>query len=197
MTEQSKDGSWLNEEDRVVLQRAAWFAVGLGAVFGCTVAADGRKLVLWLPWLALVPLIVLRRHLGLRVVSYLFGTLTPIVVPLAFFALFFWGNELLHERSFDAESWRAQQEYEIEKWTPRQRMVDDLIDGGRLNGLTRAQVLELLGPPVDEDFPHGASSSDIHYHVGQERGFLAIDSEWLLIDFDESGVVEDYGLYTD
>ena len=82
-------------------------------------------------------------------------------------------------------------------WPPRLCMVDDLLSSGRLDGLTRKQVVDLLGPPADQNFPAGAQSCDIHYYLGPERGFIRIDSEWLFITFGDDGKVNRYWLYRD
>jgi hypothetical protein len=77
-------------------------------------------------------------------------------------------------------------------------MVDDLIASGRLDGLTRAEVVALLGEPLPRgSFPAGAMYTDMHYYLGPERGLFPIDSEWLFIDLDAEGVVESYYLYRD
>ena len=105
---------------------------------------------------------------------------------------------LLHREAFEANTWRNQQYIEHDvMWPPRLRMVDDLMSTRRLDGLTKDQVLELLGKPEDKGFPAGAASCDIHYYLGPERGVLRIDSEWLFITLDDSGRVDRYWIYRD
>ncbi len=50
-------------------------------------------------------------------------------------------------------------------------MVDDLMASGCRLGTTKAQAVELLGPP-DSGY-----SLALEYHLGAERGFMRIDSE--------------------
>jgi outer membrane protein assembly factor BamE (lipoprotein component of BamABCDE complex) len=76
-------------------------------------------------------------------------------------------------------------------------MVDDLMSSGRLDGLSRDQVIALLGPPHLKDFPGEAWQCDIHYFLGPERGFFRIDSEWLFITFDKDEKVRRYWIYRD
>jgi hypothetical protein len=65
----------------------------------------------------------------------------------------------------------------------RYRIADGLELGGRLGGMTRAEVLALLGPPPKTDkFPeHG-----LVYVLGPGRGWTSLDYEWLLVDFDSA-----------
>ena len=46
-------------------------------------------------------------------------------------------------------------------------------------------------------FPFGATSCDIRYYLGPERGFIGIDSKWLFITLNHDGNVNRYGLYRD
>ena len=57
-------------------------------------------------------------------------------------------------------------------------MVDDLMRTRPLVGMSRAQLEELLGvPPPSEYF----REYDYVYWLGPERGFVSIDSEWLVV----------------
>jgi hypothetical protein len=60
----------------------------------------------------------------------------------------------------------------------RLRMADDLVDNKKLIGLTRQEVVACLGePPKTEYF----KKFDLVYYLGPERGFISIDSEWLVL----------------
>ena len=98
---------------------------------------------------------------------------------------------------FKPEKWREASEYTTSAWTPRQRMVRDLMRSGVLDRLSESEVVELLGPPHEPGWPIGAEDSDIHYWLGADPDFLAMDDRWLFIDFDDEGRVEKYWLYTD
>lgn len=76
----------------------------------------------------------------------------------------------------------------------RYRVADGLVSGGRLNGMTRTEVLALLGAPPETDKfrNHG-----LVYVLGPERGFMSIDYEWLLVDFNSAGNVSNVAVVTD
>ena len=154
----------------------------------------------WLPWIAVVVVLVLRLVKGrrFRAVSYFLGTATPAVALAGWLILSPSIEGYVHSQAFDAKLWRDQEQIEHDvMWPPRLCMVDDLLSGGELNGLAREQVVELLGTPVDEDFPLGAVDCDIHYYLGPERGLFRIDSEWLFISFSADGTVSRAWLYQD
>jgi hypothetical protein len=73
-------------------------------------------------------------------------------------------------------------------------MADDLLRRGALKRMTRSEVVSLLGPPLDTPYFKG---TDMIYMLGPERGWLSIDSEWLLIDLDQRGRVASARLATD
>jgi hypothetical protein len=100
----------------------------------------------------------------------------------------------LHQRDFDDKIWRNQEKFaRNDAWPPRLCMVDDLLAGGRLNGMTRSQVIELLGPP---DSP-GIERHGFSYYLGPERGFIRIDSETLIVEFGVEGTVSRARIYRD
>jgi hypothetical protein len=148
-----------------------------------------RIAVLAAPFLGAVALLRLRRkgHRWARWLSFGSGAASVWVLLLA---LFLWPtlSERLSRRSFDAAAWRADSDGGR---GVRQRMVDDLLSSGRLDGLTRAQVLDLLGPPDSS----GAGS--LEYVTGDERGFVRIDSEILVVEVGRDATVTRAWLRTD
>jgi len=57
-------------------------------------------------------------------------------------------------------------------------MADDLVENKKLLGLTRQEVAARLGErPKTEYF----KNFDLVYYLGPERGFISIDSEWLVV----------------
>ena len=90
---------------------------------------------------------------------------------------------LLPGRHFDPSRWKNSA-------TPasvRLRMADDLVENKKLIGLTRQEVVARLGgPPKTEYF----ENFDLVYYLGPERGFMSIDSEWLVVKFGPDGRVE-------
>jgi len=84
---------------------------------------------------------------------------------------------------FDAAHWNA-------KNLPasvRLQMADDLIQTHRLDGMTRSQVISLLGEPPKTPY---FKDYDLVYLLGPERGFMPIDSEWLVVKFGRDGRAE-------
>jgi hypothetical protein len=69
----------------------------------------------------------------------------------------------------------------------RLAMADRLVARGTLQGKTRQEVVELLG----ETPPTGYFQEwDMVYWLGPERGFMGIDSEWLVLQFVDGRVHE-------
>jgi len=66
-------------------------------------------------------------------------------------------------------------------------MADDLVNSQKLVGLTRQEVVAILGePPKTEYF----KEFDLVYYLGPERGFMGIDSEWLVLKLGPEGRVK-------
>lgn len=76
----------------------------------------------------------------------------------------------------------------------RVTMVEALLLTHRLEGRTRAEVLELLGPPTETDY---FANWDAVYWLGDERGMIRIDSEWLVLRFGPDGRVSEHLVVTD
>ena len=68
----------------------------------------------------------------------------------------------------------------------RHRMADWLLKQRRLLGMTRAEIVSMLGEPTETSH---FRSYDLVYVLGNERGWISIDSEWLLMRLDGSGHV--------
>ena len=92
---------------------------------------------------------------------------------------------------FQAERWRAENHRGGEGL--RIRMVDDLLRRHRLVGMRRTEIDALLGVPPRSDY---FREYDYVYWLGQERGAFAIDSEWLVVEF-EGDVVSKVEVVTD
>jgi hypothetical protein len=105
------------------------------------------------------------------------------------------GDDYRHRLVFDAKAWQDRSADAGRDWPTRLRMVDSLIDRRLLDGRTRPQIVELLGPTDDtakwRDW-------DLVYHLGPERKSLfRIDSEWLVIRLGASRTVESYRVVAD
>lgn len=65
------------------------------------------------------------------------------------------------------------------------RMADRLVSSKALIGKPRQEIAQMLGEPSPTGY---FKDWDMVYNLGSERGFMAIDSEWLVIRLDNSGV---------
>ena len=94
-------------------------------------------------------------------------------------------------RTFDSDTWKRAERAGDHS---RLHMIEHLVWSGQLDGLTEAQVIELLGTPPETNY---FREWDYVYRLGPERSFIGIDSEWLVIDFDRAGMVAKYDVVRD
>jgi hypothetical protein len=87
-------------------------------------------------------------------------------------------------RSFDRVAWRNDAEIGA---GVRQSMADGLVANHSLIGRTREEVVEMLGEPPNTPY---LKRYDLVYWLGDERGFISIDSEWLVIRIVDGRVIE-------
>ncbi len=90
--------------------------------------------------------------------------------------------------------WQAGQEDWDDDWNRRHRMADWMLLTGTLSGLTQAEVIEKLGEPPPTNYFREWS---MVYMLGSERGFMSIDSEWLVLRVDSAGHVSDARIVRD
>jgi hypothetical protein len=76
----------------------------------------------------------------------------------------------------------------------RIRMVDDLLRRHRFGGMSREQVTAMVGEPDKTNY---FSDWDMVYWLGPERGFMGIDSEWLVFRLDGEEKVLEYQIVED
>ena len=76
----------------------------------------------------------------------------------------------------------------------RYRVAERLVTSGRLSGMTRLEVIALLGEPsgTEKFKDHG-----VVYVLGPEYGFVSVDHHWLLVDFDLAGKVSNVVVVSD
>ncbi|MEZ6031348.1 MAG: hypothetical protein R3C46_16600 [Hyphomonadaceae bacterium] len=102
-------------------------------------------------------------------------------------------NHVLHgPLPFDRERWDAEVNDTDDE--TRHRMADGLINSNALLGKRRADIVALLGePPATNYF----REFDLVYWLGLERGWIRLDSEWLVMRLDANGRVTEAGIVTD
>lgn len=97
--------------------------------------------------------------------------------------------------AFDRQVWLDGARGVHSQDAPRLRMADGLVRDGRLVGMTRTQVDALLGPQTQTEYfrPEHAYV----YWLGAERGWIGIDSEWLVLKLGPDGKVAQARLVRD
>ena len=115
-----------------------------------------------------------------------------IVITCLGFALLFFCVVLLgvyeYESSFTVERWLNDDEGRV-------YLVEDLMNEHELIGMTKEEVFTLLGSPTEMEY--FKEEDNVVYYLGDERGIIRIDSEWLVIWFDGSDKAMKYELRTD
>lgn len=99
-----------------------------------------------------------------------------------------------HAITFEPAAWKARSRDNDFMWPTRLRMIDDLLQRHLLEDATRARVEALLGPADDTPY---FRQWDLVYHLGPERGFMRIDSEWLVLRLGQAGRVTEYRVVRD
>lgn len=115
-----------------------------------------------------------------------------IAVVILAIVLFLCYRSFFPGRVFDAEQWQVNASQRGAK--VRLAMADRIVARKMLRGKTRTQVRDMLGEPPRTDY---FSDWDLVYWLGPERGFLGIDSEWLVVKLDRTGIVDEFEIVRD
>ena len=119
--------------------------------------------------------------------------LVILAAGLAYAVRFPFGiDEYLSRRPFDSVAWNKRHD-DLANAT-RIRMVDDLLRRHEFRGMTRDEVTAIIGEPDDTPY---FKDWDMVYWLGPERGFMGIDSEWLVFRLDGQKIVNDYRIVRD
>ena len=100
-------------------------------------------------------------------------------------------RERLSRQRFDPVAWQGQKSLTNDV---RIRMVDDLLRRHSFRDMTREQVTAIVGEPDKTEYFRGW---DLVYWLGPERGWMRIDSEWLVFRFDGQKKITDYRIVKD
>ena len=88
--------------------------------------------------------------------------------------------------------------WEMKHWADplhkRHRIADWFVSHHSLKGQSRENVEFLLGPVPETDH---FQDWDMVYVLGAERGLFSIDSEWLVLNLDDAGLVDEYRIVRD
>ena len=107
---------------------------------------------------------------------------------------FFYGDtiqEHLRRRPFDSAAWKGEKTLTNDI---RIRMVDDLLRRHSFRGMTRDQVTGIIGEPDKTEY---FKNWDLVYWLGPERGFMSIDSEWLVFRLNGQKKVTEFRIVRD
>lgn len=93
------------------------------------------------------------------------------------------------ELTFDPNAWKNAVGAQTEL---RNKMLRDLLAKHNIVGMSKHEVIELLGEPDRKDrFSSDSGESDFNYNLGPETGgFISIDSDWLTIKFKGDSAIE-------
>ncbi|MBJ7964815.1 MULTISPECIES: hypothetical protein [Bacillus cereus group] len=109
------------------------------------------------------------------------GVLIVALIPLIVCTVQLSVNE--YTSKFNQNRWLNHAEKRI-------HMVDDLLQKYKLIGKSNEEITQLLGASTDTR--SGEEGVITLYYLGTERGFIPIDSEQLVFQFDRDGKVMEY-----
>ena len=113
--------------------------------------------------------------------------LSPFLILFGYTA-FLSIKEHVNRIAFASETWKNVNVQNCHsRDAKRIRMVDDLLAKHDLKGMSKAEVETLLG---EGDRTGYFKDYDMVYCLGPERGFLPLDSEWLVIKLNQNRVQE-------
>lgn len=92
-------------------------------------------------------------------------------------------NKLTEPISFDSEKWKNQVESEA-NWSVRWDMMNSLRKNYELKGMTKSEVIELLGEPSQK------YNSTFSYDLGSSK--RGINYGYLELTFNEKGIVSNF-----
>jgi hypothetical protein len=150
----------------------------------------------YIPYLIGAVLVVVAhfvREDALNPVAYFGGALSVPVLAIAFLLVWFIADGMFRTTTFNSPVWKTNSTADTD-WPARLRMVDDLLNKHDLHGRRRSEIVALLGPPDETD---KWADWDLVYWLGPERGFIRIDSEWLVFKLGTNDEVVEYSVVVD
>jgi len=89
-------------------------------------------------------------------------------------------GRIAHEK-FDSRVWETANLNKEENWSLRWDMINDLRNRYKLVGMTKMEIIDLLGNP------YSSTKSEFHYYLGYSK--TGINTGTLTISFDEKEFV--------
>lgn len=121
-----------------------------------------------------------------RLKKVLIAVVIIATVPVVYLMILLGINE--NHSTFTQEKW-------LNDYEQRVRIVGDLLSRYQLKKMTKSEIIQLLGEPTETEY--FAEPNNIVYYLGPERGFISIDSEWLVIWFDVQDRVTKFKILRD
>ncbi len=104
----------------------------------------------------------------------------PLIVAILILSAFLLRGKIAHEK-FNSELWKTANLYSEENMTLRWDMMNDLRNKHKLVGMTKKDIIELLGDPGDAD------NSEFRYYLGYSK--TSINTGTLIITFNNKNIV--------
>jgi hypothetical protein len=93
------------------------------------------------------------------------------------------GRATFSPAPFDRAIWLQSENAKTSSDAPRLSMADGLVSSRALLGKSQSEVEAMLGAPTQTN---KFRDYDLVYWLGAERGYISIDSEWLVVRFDKT-----------
>lgn len=104
----------------------------------------------------------------------------PLIVVILILSAVLLRGKIPHEK-FNSELWKTANLNSEENMTLRWDMMNDLRNKHKLVGLTKKEIIELLGDPGD------TASSEFRYYLGYSK--TGINTGTLIITFNDKNIV--------
>ena len=106
----------------------------------------------------------------------------PLIVVILILSAFLLRGKIPHEK-FNSELWKTANLNSEENMTLRWDMMNDLRNKYKLVGMTKKEIIELLGDPGD------TASSEFRYYLGYSK--TGINTGSLIITFNDKNIVKE------
>lgn len=106
----------------------------------------------------------------------------PLIVVILILSAFLLRGKITHEK-FDSELWKTANLNSEENVSLRWDMMNDLRNKHKLVGMTKKEIIELLGDAGD------TTSSEFSFYLGYSK--TGINTGTLLITFNDKNIVTD------
>ena len=172
-----------------------YFSLGMATVAALSLVPLPWSSIDYIPWsigfailiysiITKKPTPVLAYAAGVIIPAVLFATVFMLALPAY--------KDYTNRMEFDSRTWKH---HNTSKQEPQRiRMIDSLLEHKDLIGMHYSDIIDLLGQPEDTAY---FKNWDMVYWLGPERGYISIDSEWLVLRYDQNKTITEYRVVTD